>query len=450
MNFLRRINDYGYVLGVAIITLALLFSTNLPVTGRSQPQEGISQPQAFTSGGTMNFQGQLSDMGGTPLNGFYNMRFAIYNSTSGGTKNWPATDYEQHTDVRVSNGLFSVQLGSIGTAISPSVFNTLGNVGSRYLQIWVCSTSGTGCTTFDDMGRLPISSAAYANQLTGPLTLTSSSQYAIFGLASDFTAINYGVYGATNSANGYGIFGLANNATGGNIGVYGETASSSGYGVFGRGPSSGGTGIVGVGFAGVVGETSSSGFGVVGINYGSLGAAIRGDANNTGLAGQFIGNVHTTKDMNVSGTLTKSAGSFKIDHPLDPENKYLYHSFVESPDMKNIYDGVVILDENGEALVTMPEWFEALNQEFRYQLTAIGAAMPNLYVSQKMKGNSFGIAGGVPGMEVSWQVTGIRHDPYAEENRIPIEENKPQNEIGTFLYPQGYGFSEEFGVNYNR
>src|SRR5262249_61136694 len=53
-----------------------------------------------------------------------------------------------------------------------------------------------------------------------------------------------------------------------------------------------------------------------------------------GLAGMFFG------DVSISGNLSKGGGSFKIDHPLDPENKYLYHSFVESPDMKNIHEHV--------------------------------------------------------------------------------------------------------------
>ena len=78
-------------------------------------------------------------------------------------------------------------------------------------------------------------------------------------------------------------------------------------------------------------------------------------------------------DVNVTGTLSKGAGAFRIDHPLDPENKYLSHSFVESPDMKNIYDGVAIFDGAGEAIVTLPDWFEALNEDFRYQLTPMGA-----------------------------------------------------------------------------
>ncbi|MCK4597432.1 hypothetical protein KAU04_05305, partial [bacterium] len=120
-------------------------------------------------------------------------------------------------------------------------------------------------------------------------------------------------------------------------------------------------------------------------------------------AGYFSGNV------TVTGTLSKGGGSFKIDHPLDPANKYLYHSFVESPDMKNLYDGVVNLDNDGAAWVELPEWFEALNKDFRYQLTPIGAPGPNLYIAQEIQNNRFQIAGGPLGMKVSWQVTGIRH-----------------------------------------
>jgi hypothetical protein len=135
--------------------------------------------------------------------------------------------------------------------------------------------------------------------------------------------------------------------------------------------------------------------------------------------------------------LTKGSGSFKIDHPLDPENKYLYHSLVESPDMKNIYDGVAVLDEYGEAWVELPEWFEGLNRDFRYQLTCIGG-FAQVYIAEEIYLNRFKIGGGIPGMKVSWQVTGIRQDPYANTFRVPVEEAKPENERGRFLYPEVY------------
>jgi hypothetical protein len=143
--------------------------------------------------------------------------------------------------------------------------------------------------------------------------------------------------------------------------------------------------------------------------------------------------------LEVNGPIYKDAGGFKIDHPLDPANKYLYHSFVESPDMKNLYDGVAVLDAQGEAVVNLPGWFEAVNKDFRYQLTAVGAPGPNLYVAQKVTGNNFKIAGGSPGMEVSWQVTGTRKDPYAAAHPIPVEEDKSPEERGYYRNPEVYG-----------
>jgi hypothetical protein len=128
-------------------------------------------------------------------------------------------------------------------------------------------------------------------------------------------------------------------------------------------------------------------------------------------------------DMTVSGSVAKSNSTFRIDHPLDPSHKYLVHSAVESPDMMNVYDGVVTLDANGEAEVRMPDYFEALNRDFRYQLTCLGGFAP-VYVSREIEGNHFRISGGKPGIEVSWMVTGVRHDLYAETHRIVTEETR--------------------------
>ena len=160
-------------------------------------------------------------------------------------------------------------------------------------------------------------------------------------------------------------------------------------------------------------------------------------------AGRFIGNV------SVEGTLTKSAGTFKIDHPLDPANKYLSHSFVESPDMMNIYNGNASLDANGEAVVVLPNWFEALNQDFRYQLTCIGGFAP-VYVAQEIQGNRFKIAGGKAGLKVSWQVTGVRKDAYAQAHRTPIEQDKAAIERGYYLHPTLYGAPEEKQIEWAR
>ena len=52
--------------------------------------------------------------------------------------------------------------------------------------------------------------------------------------------------------------------------------------------------------------------------------------------------------------------------------------------MKNVYDGVVVLDNKGKAVIELPDWFGILNKDSRYQLTAIGAPGPNLYIAEKI------------------------------------------------------------------
>jgi hypothetical protein len=188
--------------------------------------------------------------------------------------------------------------------------------------------------------------------------------------------------------------------------------------------------------AGVVGQATGNGSaaGLLGIGLGAGTYAVLGSAQGTGsYAGVFSGNVAVT------GTLSKSAGSFKIDHPLDPANKFLYHSFVESPDMMNIYNGNITLDAHGGATVVLPDWFEALNKDFRYQLTALGKPSPNLYIAEEITGNRFRIAGGTPAARVSWTVTGIRHDAYANAHRLKVEEEKPAKQRGKYLHPDLFG-----------
>jgi len=182
----------------------------------------------------------------------------------------------------------------------------------------------------------------------------------------------------------------------------------------------------------------SAGFGVFGFT--DTGVAIIGAVNDVAAAwaGVFDG------DLNVTGTIFKGADAFRIDHPLDPESKYLSHSVVESPDMKNIYDGVAVFDEAGEAIVTLPDWFEALNEDFRYQLTPMGAAFVP-YVADEIASNQFKIGGGIAGKKVSWQVTGIRHDAFANANRLQVEELKPVAAMGTYLHPEAFGQPAEKG-----
>uniref|UniRef100_A0A832G8I4 Uncharacterized protein n=1 Tax=Ignavibacterium album TaxID=591197 RepID=A0A832G8I4_9BACT len=235
------------------------------------------------------------------------------------------------------------------------------------------------------------------------------------------------VYGKSRPSDYYGFGGLFE---GGFVGVYGKVTSTGAnyyYGVGGYAGGGNGTNY------GIWGSASGSG-----TNYGVWGEAYYGTTN---WAGYFSGNV------NVTGTLSKGGGSFKIDHPLDPQNKYLYHSFVESPDMKNMYDGTITTDASGYATVTLPEWFEALNKDFRYQLTVIGD-FAQAIIAQEIQNNQFAIRTDKPNVKVSWQVTGIRKDAFAEKYRIPVEEYKQGDDVGKYLHPEAYGLPETMGIDY--
>jgi hypothetical protein len=210
------------------------------------------------------------------------------------------------------------------------------------------------------------------------------------------------------------------------VGVQGDTATVQGVGVLGTADS---------GWAGFFLNTDTVG------GYAPLVAIKNGtgtliEADNATSAALLL---DTNGNLSIAGNMSKAGGSFKIDHPLDPANKYLYHSFVESPDMMNIYNGVVTLDSKGRASVALPDWFEALNRDFRYQLTAIGAPGPNLYIAEEVSGNQFKIAGGKPDSKVSWQVTGVRHDAWANAHRIPVEVAKKGTDQGHYLHPELFG-----------
>jgi hypothetical protein len=151
-------------------------------------------------------------------------------------------------------------------------------------------------------------------------------------------------------------------------------------------------------------------------------------------------------DLKVDGTLTKAGGGFHIDHPLDPQNKYLNHSFVESSDMKNLYDGIAVLDDNGQATVTLPDWFDTLNEDFRYQLTPIGAPAPQLHLADEIAKRTLRIAGGSPRQRISWQVTGSRKDPWARTNPLSVEEAKAAVERGHYLHPQLFGADRALSI----
>jgi hypothetical protein len=277
----------------------------------------------------------------------------------------------------------------------------------------------------------------------------------VYGEATAVTGTTAGVLGvAGGDAGSSGVLGVGSGAADGvrgisdhNIAVYGTSTDGialkgmtpAGTGV--QGEVGNGTGVAGscVDGAGVLASALGGGDGV---NCSAVDGYGIYALSATSYSGFFDGNVH------VNGTLSKSLGTFKIDHPLDPAKKYLSHSFVESPDLKNVYDGVAILNEKGEATIGLPGYFEALNRDLRYQLTALGSFSP-LYVKSKVAKGRFRIAGGTAGQEVCWQVTGIRRDPYAEAHPVVVEEAKPSAEHGLYLHPELYGQAPQKGVGWS-
>ena len=149
--------------------------------------------------------------------------------------------------------------------------------------------------------------------------------------------------------------------------------------------------------------------------------------------------------------LTVPGKFFKIDHPLDPAHKYLYHSCVESPDMKNVYDGVVTTRADGYATVTLPAYCEALNRDFRYQLTVIDEEDSEDFVLAKVveeiHENQFRIRTSVPNTRVSWQVTGIRHDAFAEAYTYQVEVEKRGAERGRYMHPRLFNQPDSMGIS---
>lgn len=265
---------------------------------------------------------------------------------------------------------------------------------------------------------------------TGSLQSTGANQFlvrAVGGVGINTNAPAAQVHVVSSGAN---VALVENSSTAGGAAAVRGVITSTGPGAFSAG------------VRGVNNGTGGSGVGVYGSHAGS-GWGVFGTAPLAGRAGYFSGNV------DVSNTLTAAAKAFRIDHPLDPANKELWHVCVESPDMMTIYNGIVTTDASGYATVTLPTYFTALNGDYRYQLTVIDEADSSEFVWAKVvskvdadvKGQvaTFRVRTSVPHVEVSWQVTGIRRDAYAQQHRIVPEVEKAGQMRGTYINPEVFG-----------
>jgi hypothetical protein len=373
---------------------------------------------------------------------------------------------------RVSSLLLYIALLVFAVASLPAQ-NVTGKGTPGTIPIW------TGTNTIGDSIITQTGSTVTAK---GSVVGSSASSFGVTGTSTN----TFGVQGI--STNHYGVYGLSTNAigvegVGKKVGVEGEStdgkgvdgesdtgtavegnaphgtgvlgASTSGVGVEGFSTSAAGVqgssrtydGVLGISenYRGVEGQSnvkaavagiSTSGDGIGGVSCASCttAAAVYGMGQ---IAGSFVGNVEISQNLVVQGYK-----QFHIDHPLDPANMYLNHFAIESNEVLNTYSGNAITDMGGLASVKLPRYFQALNTNYRYQLTVIGE-FAQAIIFQEIQNNRFVIKTDKPSVKVSWQVTGVRSDVYARTHTVPVEQQKPARERGHYITPKLFGQPEE-------
>lgn len=405
--------------------------------------------------------------------------------------------------VGISSGTSGETIGVVGNSSSPDGYaisgwnlattgNSIGVIGRTNSSAGVGLRGIGGSNGIGVWGSSNGYQGVYGSSQTNSGIVGSSQQFhGVYGISHSNNnggvigindATGFGVIGTTNgdgtgvygqSVSGIGVYGESNQNA-----IYGKTTNSGYYGVVGVN-NSGGTGILASGQSGlravattgigisastsgtyaVVGQHSLSGntFGALGCIIGSyyngvygyadgsvgsnFAAAIFGQSINNAYAGWFSGTVQ------VAGNFYANEKNFRIDHPLDPANKYLIHSCIESSDRMNIYNGNVVTDANGSAIINLPSYFQALNIDYKYQLTVIGQ-FAQVIVESEISNNQFTIKTDKPNVKVSWQVTGIRNDEFAKQHPFIVEQEKEGLERGKYLMPELFGQPETMGINY--
>jgi hypothetical protein len=481
-------------------------ATTLDVKGTSTIRGILSLPATATATATAGKNSQPLSLAASAYNGATNVApnqtFRWQAEPAGNDTGAPSgtlnllfgegTGTPAETGLRIaSNGQITFAAGQTfpggggGSGTVTSVATGLGLTGGPI------TTSGMLAIDTTVVPQLGSANVFTANQfVNGTITLLSASNSIVANTTGVTSAAlegnakgsgtNFGVYGSTVSPTGYGVEGI-NVATTGGVGVYGTGATgvlalSTGSGPGGRftgfsastgsgasgsdgiegvggngdpdgGPDkpSGGTGVTGLGGTGfptdLVGGDGSGGY------FAGANTSFNGDGVNvvtgSGDAANFFGNVEIT------GQLNGGTPAVKIDDPLDPANKFLRHASVESSEMKNIYDGTVTTDSEGHATVQLPEWFQALNTDFRYQLTVIGQ-FAQAIIGRKIENNQFEIETSAPNVEVSWQVTGVRQDAYAKAHPLVVEQEKDARLRGFYIHPELYGAPTEKQIEWAR
>jgi hypothetical protein len=378
------------------------------------------------------------------------------------------------TDPSITNEIQTLSVSGSTLSISGgnSITLPVGGSGGTLDQSYDFGGAGAGRTITADSGPVTINGTGAGAANIGLLITHNGTGTAGIGVSFGGTG-NAIQANSSNAANTFAVVqGTTNSATANNSALFGQSSGAA-RGVVGEVTSaatgdaavrgnnlrtSGGIGVEGVGFNGVSGQTNyRDGYGVFGQNFDLVGPLT---SNSVGVGGLgYIGvlgqssdpagagvasldNIIALGDLTVSGTK-----NFRIDHPLDPANEYLNHFSIESNEVLNIYRGTAAFDENGNAVVQLPEWFDAVNRNASYQLTPIGGYAP-IFIAEKITSGRFVIGGGQAGMEVSWAVYAERNDPYLQQHpeARQVEEPKNDREKGHYLRPDLYKQPADQGI----
>lgn len=409
---------------------------------------GVFGEQSSTTGTTYGVYGRTASTDGRGVQGYAS-------AASGFT-------YGGYFQCDSPNGRGMYGLANATTGINYGVYGRSNSASGRGVQGFASTTSGTTYGGFFESassagrGVYGLATAGSGTTYGGYFESISADGRGVYGLATNFSGNGVGGYFQSASLYGRGVEGIATNAGGVTYGGRFESSSSSGRGVYALATSGGGTTY------GVLGESRSVyGFGVYGIATADLSANVPyGVAGQCSTASSGYA-VYAFGDSGASGTK-----SFRIDHPIDPENKYLLHYSAESPEVINFYRGTVMLDGAGEAVVELPAYFAGINKSPSYQLTAVGAPMPMLHVAEEISEESlkageragpgvappicsFRIAGGVRGAKVSWEVKALRNDLRMRLHGAPVQRDKTGPERGKYQHPGYYGQPAELGMDFH-
>lgn len=254
-------------------------------------------------------------------------------------------------------------------------------------------------------GRTAIGLWVKSNHTSGPNKTAIFTNQSSLGVVLEATSLatsgeTYSAVAFNNSPAGTAIYAANDAQTGASVGVYSRVASLDGMGVQAHAP----------------GQPSAYAVFAFG---------------NTGANG------------------TKS---FVIDHPLDPANKTLRHFSSEGEQPLNVYSGNVRTDAKGFATVSLPDYFESINRDIRYQLTVVDDSddFVLVKVSRPVQDNKFTVRSSKPGVLVSWRVEGVRNDAWVRRVGAASVIDKPEHQRGRYYDPASYGLSPEHGISYRQ